>query len=354
MTNESQSGIPEEFRAAASLLSGELAALMHAELNAGNTMIDAGHTHPAPPAGAYVMFANPISSRTRESFGDVHFYDRDGASYRGEFTDVNRFFFVLEAPRQDASYPDMNAIREKANFQTVTEDSVRASGFESPVARPIPSTPIERFDESRTMDYERWKEGIGYDLEALRSLTAEEQETVVLSLIPANDWRDVEALASLGSARTDRALKEVMDSDSVKMRMAVMRYAPHLVDEAKKLESVLMAVARAESFEGLVETLDMLETYHPPVVIDAMFEALLNRSGDMAYHYATVLAVIYRKLKSRHDWSLRPQLLKFNTTDRNEREDAFLALYDLLKTSREFKSNSAEKLAAELHKERAS
>lgn len=354
MTNESQSAIPAEFRAAAAMLSGELAALMHAELEAGNPMIDAGHTHPAPPAGAYVMFANPITSRKRESFGSVHFYDRDGAHHSGEFADANRVFFVLEAPHQDDSYPDMDAIREKANFQSVTEDSIRSGGFQSPVARPIPSTPAERFDESRTMNYERWKEGIGYDLEALHSLSAEEQDNIASSLIPATDWRDVEALVSIGTERTDNALKDVMASDSVKMRMAVMNRAPHLVDEKTKLESVLMAVEQAESFEGLVETLDLLETYHPPAVVDAMFEALLGRSGDIAYHFATLLAVVHGKLKSRHDWAMRPQFLKFNTTDRNEREDAFLALYDLLKHSRKFTSSAAARLAAELRERRTS
>ena len=351
--NESHAGIPQQFRAAAAMLSGDLAALMHAELDAGNTMIDAGHTHPAPPAGAYVMFANRISSRERASFGNVRFYDRNGASYSGEFADANRFFFVLEAPHQDDAYPDMNAIREQANQSNVTEESIRAIGDEKLREQFGKRSAAARFEESRELDYERWKEGTSYDLEALRAMSAAEQDLIAVSMIPPRDWRDVEALATIGSPRSDRALRDAVQSGSAKLRLAVLRHAPHLVDAWSKLETMLNAVDTAESFEGLVETLDMLETYHPPELVDALFHKLLDRSGEIAYSFATALAVIHGKLPNRYDWSLRPQLLKFNTNDRREREDAFLALYDMLRSTRAFRSGAATTLAEKIRTGRA-
>ena len=62
-------------------------------------------------------------------------------------------------------------------------------------------------------------------------------------------------------------------------------------------------------------------------------------------HFATLLAVIHGKLPSRWDWSLRPRLLAFNTTDTSQRREAFLMLYDLLKDSPAFNHATVDQMA---------
>lgn len=89
-----------------------LKALVEAELAAGNAIVEVGHSHPAPPAGAYCKLANKVSTRPRAAGGGLDFYERNSSSHSGEFTDAKRFFFVLEPPNPPPPEPDMDAIRK--------------------------------------------------------------------------------------------------------------------------------------------------------------------------------------------------------------------------------------------------
>lgn len=89
-----------------------LKALVEAELAAGNTFEEIGHSHPAPPVGAYIKLANKVSTRPRASGDGLDFYERNSPIYSGEFTDAKRFFFVLEPPDPPPPEPDMDAIRK--------------------------------------------------------------------------------------------------------------------------------------------------------------------------------------------------------------------------------------------------
>jgi hypothetical protein len=88
--------------------------LLDAELAAGNTIIEVGHSHPAPPAGAYFKLANRITTRARGSSEGIAFYERNGSAYLGEFTDASRFYFILEPPNPPPPEPDMDLIRKLA------------------------------------------------------------------------------------------------------------------------------------------------------------------------------------------------------------------------------------------------
>jgi hypothetical protein len=86
-------------------------ALLDAELAAGNEIVEIGHSFPAPPAGAYVKLARPVSTRPRRSGDGLEFYERNSSLSSGEFADAQRFFFILEPPHPPATQPDMDAIR---------------------------------------------------------------------------------------------------------------------------------------------------------------------------------------------------------------------------------------------------
>ncbi|MBL9138952.1 MAG: hypothetical protein JNK85_23995 [Verrucomicrobiales bacterium] len=89
-----------------------LRALVEAELSAGNSIVEIGHGHPAPPVGAYFKLANRVTTCPRASGAGLNFYERNGSSHSGEFTDEKRFFFVLEPPNPPPPEPDMDAIRK--------------------------------------------------------------------------------------------------------------------------------------------------------------------------------------------------------------------------------------------------
>jgi hypothetical protein len=88
-----------------------LRALVEGELAAGNTIVEIGHRHPAPPAGAFVKLARKVTTRARTSGDGLDFYERQSSQHSGEFTDGRRFFWVLEPPDPPPPEPDMDAIR---------------------------------------------------------------------------------------------------------------------------------------------------------------------------------------------------------------------------------------------------
>jgi hypothetical protein len=311
--------VPAEYRQDFEATPLVLRELLQAELNAGNTIVEVGHSHPAVPAGAYFKLANPITTRARASGDGISFYERNSSIYSGEFTDEKRFFFVLEPPLPPPPEVDMDAIRASlapTPFipQSSTEDRARGAA----------ASAIDRFSASRDINYEKWKEGEGYDLDALREMSAASQAGIVSSLIPPRDWRDVEALITIDSSTAHEALRAAASKGSIDIRLAVMERAPLYFTEEQRVDTLVTAIQTAVVFGGLTQALDMIEEFHPPAIQEAMFEALTKREGDVAYHMATSLAVIHGKISSRYDWALRPKLLEFNTSDSRARVRALL------------------------------
>jgi hypothetical protein len=198
-----------------------------------------------------------------------------------------------------------------------------------------PSTALDRFVRSLFIDYEKWHDGVGFDLDALRAVTPAERATAESRLDATHDWRDVEALAvlaELGSASAERSLRDALKSGSHEIRLAVMRHAPHLVDDAARTEMLLNALEVATPFDAFTDTLDQVERFHPPPIVDALWRGLDTRQGDVAVHYAAMLAFIYGKADSAFDWSMRPLFLKFNTVSSAERQAAIAELRTRLGT----------------------
>jgi hypothetical protein len=64
----------------------------------------------------------------------------------------------------------------------------------------MPTSPAyDRFIKSMQVGYDQWHDGIGYDLDALAALTADERADArkLLAGRAGRDWRDVEALEAL-------------------------------------------------------------------------------------------------------------------------------------------------------------
>jgi hypothetical protein len=326
-----------------------LRAMLEAELAAGNTILEVGHSFPAPPAGAYFKLTKPVSTRDRKSDATIGFYDRNMPSYSGEFTDAKRFYFILEPPHPPQPEPDMNAIRAErearqraADAKLYEEQRTRKPGRrkEKPVVHqtsPLPPKPalprreptlVDRFRDSMVMDYERWHDGIGYDLSLIKKATPEELVEIEEILIRggANDWRDVEALAALNSPRAKVLLRKTLKGGKTRQATAVTEYAPDLVSEEERIATLVAALEVAKTYEGLTQTLLQVETFHPPQVIDALFCGALHRDGETAVHLAGMLMFVHGKAKSAFDWNQRPLFLRFNTQDQREREAAFVEL----------------------------
>lgn len=309
--------IPPEFRPDADALPAVLRALLDDELAAGNQIVRRDYGTPAPPVGAYLQLALPVSTRPRASGDGLIFRDFSKIGFPGSFTDNGGVFYLFEpfAPELEL---DMDAIRDAHNTAI----------FHPHIIRSDPNTALGRFERSMLMDYQKWHDGDGYDMDALNAATAEERAAMEAMLLDRGikDWRDVEALAALATPRADEILKAAIENPDPEIRMAVARYAPKLIPDARRVTSLIKALETAALFGGLSQALDEAAEFHPEPVVDALFRGALKRDGETAVQFAAMLMFVHGKANEPFDWGQRPFFLRFNTENHEERIAVFREL----------------------------
>ena len=198
-------------------------------------------------------------------------------------------------------------------------------------------SPLKRFEKSMQIDYEKWHDGIGYDINAIKSASLVERKAIEDMLINHHprDWRDIEALAELNTARAKATMKKAMKDPNPIVRIAVTRFAPNLVSNRERSQSLIEALQNSQIFSGLSQTLDDIEKFHPKPVKEALLKGLLSRGGEVAVLFAAMLFYIYGKTADPFDMKLRPFFLSFNTEDREKRLQAFRALCSQLNINAE-------------------
>lgn len=299
-----------------------LRALLEAELAAGNAVVEVGHAFPAPPVGASFLLAKPVTTCPRETHGEFRFRDRQSSSCSGEFTDATRHFFILEPPLPPSPAPDMDAIRDAMNrachtpLQPSTDDSRTTTNQRSLV---------DRFRASMNLDYEKWREGTAYAVELIDEATPDERREIegILLRSATEGWREVEALARLGTPTARKALKRFLRAPNAEVRMAVIRHAPELVPKRQRIDALVRGIESAEVFGGLSETLDEAAEFHPPEVVDALLRGVLERKGSEACLFAALLLYIHGKTSCRLGMEERPFWIRINTEDATERKALF-------------------------------
>jgi hypothetical protein len=222
------------------------------------------------------------------------------------------------------------------------EDSVPKTNSKKPNKTPEESnpsslTPLQRFEASMQIGFEEWHDGIGYDIEAIRRVSQAERDTIEQILInhSPRDWRDIEALAKINTKCARKTIKEARKNPNPIIRIAVTRFAPDLITDNERSQSIIYALQKTEIFSGFSNVLDEVEKHHPQEVKEALIKGLLNRKGDVAVHFAAMLFYLFGEAKEPFDWKQRPFFLRFNTEDRKERVEVFRELCQKLKISPE-------------------
>jgi hypothetical protein len=313
-----QTNIPARFLADAGALPPALRALLEAELAAGNTIVEVGSSFPAPPAGAFFKMTGPVTTRPRETSGGLTFREFPNWSSGGAFTDDRGFYFILEPALPPPPEPDMDAIR-----------AAHAPRLSAPAPfHSDPNTALGRFERSMAIDYEKWHDGEGYDLDAIAAATPQERAAIQKLLLQrgTRDWRDVEALAALNSPVARTELKAALEHSDARIRLAAARSAPELVTESQRVMSLVKALDTANWEGGLSQALDEAAEFHPEPVIESLLRGVLQRDGETAVNFAAMLLFVHDKADGPFDWDQRPFLLRFNTPDRGERQAAFAEL----------------------------
>lgn len=300
---------PDDVSAEIAMLPAPLRALVEAELEAGNEVAELLHGFPGVPAGAGVRLARPISLSARPispASAGVRLCRFPGWDGSVGFSDEAGHSFVLgpRAAPPEPSTPD--AVREAAG----------------------PNSPLARFERSFYIDVETWRDGTGYDLEAIRDASPEERASIEALLLRrgARDWRDVEALAVLDSPPTREALRSASESRRHEVALAVVRHAPELLTEPQREAIVVRALEEATFYGGLTQALSRAEEHPSAAVIEVLLRGAAKRDGEVAPAFAALLMFLHGQAETAFDMEQRPFFLEFGTQDPTAREVVFREL----------------------------
>lgn len=191
----------------------------------------------------------------------------------------------------------------------------------------LSSDALERFRASMEIDYEKWHDGIGYDLDALEQASAEDRVAIERILVARgiSDWRDVEALTALDTEPARTLLAEAGAHGTNEIRLAVARMAPQSIDTDQRTASLVHALETATIVDGLSAAIDQAADFHPPAVVDALLRGARSRPGEAAVHFAALLMFVHGITEEPFDWAERPFFLRFHATGA-ERWDVFVEL----------------------------
>jgi len=185
----------------------------------------------------------------------------------------------------------------------------------------------DRFMASMKIGFMEWHDGIPYDLSALAGVSPEELAELEALLVERKneDWRDIDALARIGTPSAWRAIRESTTGPDREVRI---RAAERLY-EARRLDSldevIIEGLRFGEIGEGLAQA-ERLAAAHPSDrVIAELLQGALCADGR-AVRFAAILCFLHGKTSEPIDWTRREHFSRFTTSDPAERRQAFDAL----------------------------
>jgi hypothetical protein len=191
--------------------------------------------------------------------------------------------------------------------------------------------PMDTFRRSMVLDYEKWHDGVGYDLDAMAAIPVSEHPVLLSLLAPPKGWREINALLALATPAAIDALRTAgASSGSIEVRIHVADKAPSLLDEPTRIGILCDAIMTANFTDGLINALEQITRFHPPPVYDALLRGIETRDGSTSFHLAATLAHIHGAEGGASNPALQPLLLQFSTPDRAAKARALTTLFRFL------------------------
>jgi len=190
------------------------------------------------------------------------------------------------------------------------------------------------------MDWEKWHDGIGYDLEALDALDAHETAEVVQLLIgridgAKGDWYDLEALYRIGTPEARAALIAALRNSNATIRLHAAEYLAEEDDadsglskeQKEAVEQDIAGLLKRPNAETGIDLLTRLaEQFDSPVVREALLWCAMDGREDLRVHAAALALYLAGGAPEAFDWEQRPLFLEFGEADRKVRETAMAEL----------------------------
>ena len=199
----------------------------------------------------------------------------------------------------------------------------------------MPTDAYSKFMASLELDYDRWHDGDGYDLEALAGIDKSERGDVVWELARRDaTWREIEALEQIDIPPAFMAIKRALsDSEWIDTRLAAAEALAKLEKLDEPVDEVLAREIRKldDTEDGCTRALLMAEEHPTEAVKKALLAASLKRT-ESAMHCAGVLCYLAGVGKEPFDWDLRPLFLRLGPEEpEDDRSAAFKELCELVK-----------------------
>jgi len=166
------------------------------------------------------------------------------------------------------------------------------------------------------MTVEKWREGISFDLAALKNVTDWERASLVKTLQErldaVGDWREIQALGEIGTTDAKEAIRRAIEHGSPETCLYAAEQLAKM-NETEHLEhAIIEALRKASLFGGLSQALDMAEENPSPLIQETLLDLALNGLGG--------------KAEEVFDWNHRPFFLRFGDNDRNIQIEAYKEL----------------------------
>jgi hypothetical protein len=166
------------------------------------------------------------------------------------------------------------------------------------------SEALRRFLDSTAIDYEKWHDGIGYDLDALRALEGLDRRQAVEWLrgrlrSPDAGWRDAEAAQA--SAEQD-LLELARRHPNPEVRAVVAPWQ-------ERRRDILALLREGEDDSDTLRALSDIPCIPDPEMRATLLWCALESPPVVAYHAAAKLLEIYAGVEDA--WQERPFLLRF-------------------------------------------
>jgi hypothetical protein len=196
---------------------------------------------------------------------------------------------------------------------------------------PERSAAYQRFLKSLNIGLEEWREGIGYDLEALAEITPEERTAAVdllrERLATRGDWRDVEALAAIGTPEAREVIRAARNHPNHQVQLRAAECLEAAGEDGQIEDHIIAALRGSELYYGLSQAIDLAEEHPTPRVQQTLRHVALNgRTPEARVNCAGLALYLGGQADEAFDWNHRPFFLRFGDEDRAVRLEAYREL----------------------------
>jgi hypothetical protein len=201
------------------------------------------------------------------------------------------------------------------------------------------SDAARKFEASMIIDYEKWHDGIGYDLDALAKMSAEERDEVASELLGRirrheAHWRDTEALGALKTERAKSALMLALRAGDLETRLHVASELEEMGVDTE-IEKLIGEVLKRGGFDqGVSFALSLAAERNTPYLRKVMLDCAQSGDKSVRVHAAAMCLYYAGQTKEPFDWAERPFFLEFGEDDPAVRERAYAELCRRLKTAK--------------------